>query len=244
MFDDVAPGYDRTNAVLSAGNSALWRISMVRALNPQPGERILDLAAGTGTSSAVIAKSGAHVVAADFSPGMLEVGREKHGENELIEFVQADAMKLPFKDNEFDAATISFGLRNVADPKVALAEMYRVIKPGGRILICEFSRPTNGIMRSTYKTYLTKVLPVFARVSSTNPDAYTYLAESIEAWPTQDELAMMLRKAGFKHVAYRNLTNGVVAMHRGIKAVDAKPAVAAKKPAIAQPAAKKAPAAK
>lgn len=219
MFDDVAKGYDRTNNLLSGGNAPLWRIQLVRAINPQSGEKILDLAAGTGTSSAAIAASGATVVAGDFSEGMLDVGRAKHGSNELITFVHADAMKLPFKKNEFDAVTMSFGLRNVLEPKVALAELYRVTKPGGRIVICEFSTPTNGFTKAFYKTYLTKVMPVFAKVSSTNSDAYTYLAESIEAWPAQPELAQWMLQAGFEHVAYRNLTGGIVALHRGIKPV-------------------------
>lgn len=217
MFDDVAKGYDRTNNWLSGGNALLWRIATTRAINPQPGERILDLAAGTGTSSVAIAKSGAHVVAADFSPGMLEVGRQKHGSNMLVEFVQADATKLPFKDNEFDAVTMSFGLRNVVKPQKALAELFRVTKPGGRIVICEFSTPPVAPIRAGYNLYLRKVMPLVAKLSSTNTEAYTYLADSIEDWPNQSTLAAWLRMAGFRDVAYRNLTAGVVALHRGVK---------------------------
>ena len=217
MFDDVAKGYDRTNNLLSGGNAPLWRIQLVRAVNPQPGEKILDLAAGTGTSSVALSKTGASIVAGDFSEGMLEVGRAKHGKNPQISFVHADAMKLPFKKDEFDAVTMSFGLRNVLDPKKALAELFRVTKPGGRIVICEFSTPTAGVTKSFYKTYLTKVMPAFAKLSSTNTEAYTYLAESIEAWPNQSELASWIREAGFEQVAYRNLTGGIVAMHRGVK---------------------------
>ena len=217
MFDDVAKGYDRTNNLLSGGNAPLWRIQLVRAVNPQSGEKVLDLAAGTGTSSAALAAAGAQVVAGDFSEGMLNVGRAKHGANPLISFVHADAMKLPFKKNEFDAVTMSFGLRNVLEPKTALKELYRVTKPGGRIVICEFSTPANGFTKAFYKTYLTKVMPAFAKLSSTNSDAYTYLAESIEAWPDQSELAEWIREAGFEHVAHRNLTGGIVAMHRGVK---------------------------
>jgi demethylmenaquinone methyltransferase/2-methoxy-6-polyprenyl-1,4-benzoquinol methylase len=219
MFDDVAAGYDVTNSLLSAGNATLWRISTTRAVNPQPSERILDLAAGTGTSSAALAKSGAHVVAADFSPGMIEVGRKKHGTNPLIEFVQADATQLPFEDNSFDAVTMSFGLRNVVQPKKALAELYRVTKPGGRIVICEFSTPPAAPIRAGYNFYLRKVMPLVAKVSSTNTEAYTYLADSIEDWPNQSTLASWIREAGFQKVAYRNLTAGVVALHRGIKPV-------------------------
>ena len=217
MFDDVAKGYDRTNTLLSGGNAGLWRISTTRAVNPQPGERILDLAAGTGTSSASLARSGAHVVAADFSPGMLTVGREKHGANPLIEFIEADATKLPFADNEFDAVTMSFGLRNVIEPKKALAELYRVTKPGGRIVICEFSTPPVALVRAGYNAYLRKVMPFFAAISSTNSEAYTYLAESIEDWPEQTTLMAWIREAGFTNAAYRNLTAGVVALHRAVK---------------------------
>lgn len=219
MFDDVAAGYDVTNNVLSAGNAVLWRISTTRAVNPQPDERVLDLAAGTGTSSAALAKSGAHVVAADFSPGMIEVGRTKHGDNPLIEFVQADATQLPFADNSFDAVTMSFGLRNVVEPKKALSELYRVTKPGGRIVICEFSTPPVAPIRAGYNFYLRKVMPLVAKVSSSNTEAYTYLADSIADWPNQSTLASWIREAGFEKVAYRNLTAGVVALHRGIKPV-------------------------
>ena len=219
MFDDVAAGYDVTNNLLSAGNAVLWRIATTRAVNPQADERVLDLAAGTGTSSVALAKSGAHVVAADFSPGMLEVGRKKHGQNPLLEFVEADATKLPFVDNSFDAVTMSFGLRNVVEPQKALAELYRVTKPGGRIVICEFSTPPVAPIRAGYNFYLRKVMPMVAKYSSSNTEAYTYLADSIADWPNQATLASWIREAGFMNVAYRNLTAGVVALHRGIKPV-------------------------
>lgn len=219
MFDDVAAGYDVTNNVLSAGNALLWRVATTRAVNPQPDERVLDLAAGTGTSSVALSKTGAHVVAADFSPGMIEVGRQKHGTNPLIEFVQADATQLPFEDNSFDAVTMSFGLRNVVEPKKALTELYRVTKPGGRIVICEFSTPPVAAIRAGYNFYLRKVMPAIAKVSSSNTEAYIYLADSIEDWPNQSTLASWIREAGFSNVAYRNLTAGVVALHRGLKPV-------------------------
>lgn len=214
MFDEVAPGYDRTNALLSAGNSWLWRILTVRALDPQPGQRILDIAAGTGTSSAAIARSGAEVVAVDFSPGMIEVGRKRHPK---VEFLEADAMALPFKANEFDAVTISFGLRNIEDPRKALKEMYRVLKPGGRVVVCEFSKPPRALLRAGYGFYLRHVMPRIVGVSSSNPEAYSYLADSIGDWPDQGTLSQWLRGAGFTRVAYRNLTSGVVALHRGHK---------------------------
>lgn len=212
MFDEVAKGYDRTNGVLSMGNSALWRHAVVAAIAPQPGERILDLAAGTGTSSAALARSGAHVVAADFSHGMLEVGRRRHPE---LDFVHADAMHLPFGDAEFDVATISFGLRNIEDPRAALAEMHRVLKPGGRLLICEFSTPPIRVVRAGYNAYMKYVMPAVVGASSSNPEAYTYLAASIADWPDQAALAAWIRAAGFTGVAHRNLTAGVVALHRG-----------------------------
>ena len=214
MFDQVASGYDRTNALLSFGNDALWRRATVRAVAPKAGEAILDLAAGTGTSSVALARSGARVTAADFSPGMIEVGRRKHPG---IEFVEADATALPFAAGQFDAVTISFGLRNVVEPNKALAEMYRVLKPGGRIVVCEFSRPPRAMFRATYAMYMRFVMPRVVRMASTNSDAYDYLNESILAWPDQQTLSQWLRTAGFTRVAFRNLTFGVVALHRGRK---------------------------
>jgi demethylmenaquinone methyltransferase/2-methoxy-6-polyprenyl-1,4-benzoquinol methylase len=214
MFDEVAPKYDRTNSLLSLGNSFLWRVQTVKAIAPRKGERILDVAAGTGTSSAAIARHGADVVALDFSPGMIEVGRRRHPS---IEFVEGDATALPFKANEFDAATISFGLRNVENPRKALKELYRVVKPGGRVVICEFSKPPRALLRAGYGIYLKHVMPRVVGISSSNPGAYSYLADSIDDWPDQVTLSQWLRGAGFSRVAYRNLTSGVVALHRGHK---------------------------
>ncbi|MDI2098894.1 class I SAM-dependent methyltransferase [Ruicaihuangia caeni] len=218
MFDSVARGYDRTNAVLSVGNSALWRIATVRAVDPKPGERILDVAAGTGTSAAAFARSGAQVVALDFSRGMVEEGRRRHPE---LEFIEGNAEALPFGDDEFDAVTISFGLRNVQRPKLALDEMFRVLKPGGRLVICEFSKPPVGIVRAGYQAYLKWVMPAVVNIASTDADAYSYLADSIEDWPDQGTLSQWIRGAGFTRVAHRNLTAGVVALHRGRKPEDA-----------------------
>ncbi len=218
MFDGVARGYDRTNAVLSVGNAALWRVATVRAVDPKPGERILDIAAGTGTSSVALAKTGADVIALDFSQGMVEEGRRR---NPDLQFVQGDAEKLPFGDAEFDAVTISFGLRNVQQPEVAIAEMLRVLKPGGRVVICEFSRPPLGVLRAGYHAYLRYVMPLIAGAASSNPEAYRYLFDSIREWPDQTVLSQWLRTAGFTRVGYRNLSWGVVALHRGRKPADA-----------------------
>jgi len=216
MFDQVAAGYDRTNNVLSVGNALLWRVATTRAVNPRPGEKILDLAAGTGTSSASLAKSGAHVVAADFSPGMIEVGRRQQAGVPNIEFVVADGMDLPFADDEFDAVTISFGLRNISDPHKGLAELFRVTRPGGRIVICEFSKPVKPL-RAAYFWYLENVMPTLAKAVSSNVDAYDYLFESIEQWPDQKTLAGWMRRAGFVDVRHRDLSAGIVALHKGIK---------------------------
>jgi demethylmenaquinone methyltransferase/2-methoxy-6-polyprenyl-1,4-benzoquinol methylase len=217
MFDQVAPAYDRTNNVLSMGNAVLWRVATTRAVDPKPGELILDLAAGTGTSSASLARSGAHVVAADFSPGMIEVGRRRQNGTTNIEFVVADGMALPFDDGHFDAVTISFGLRNITDPKKGLAELFRVTKPGGRIVVCEFSTPPAALIRSGYSWYLSTVMPTLAKLASSNDAAYDYLGESIAAWPDQATLASWLREAGFRQVRHRNLTAGIVALHAGVK---------------------------
>lgn len=217
MFDEVSTHYDRTNTVLSMGNAALWRVATTRAVAPRAGETILDVAAGTGTSSASLARNGASVVAADFSHGMIEVGRQRQAANPFISFVQADATALPFADDTFDAVTISFGLRNIVDPRAALAEFFRVAKPGGRVVICEFSTPPLAPVRAGYGAYLRYGMPVLARAASSNPAAYEYLMESIEAWPSQPALAAWLREAGFEKVAWRNLTAGIVALHRGRK---------------------------
>lgn len=216
MFDEVSPRYDLINDVLTLGNDRLWRIATTNAVAPRKGMRILDIAAGTGTSSAALAAHGAHVTAADFSEGMLAEGRKRQAGNPLIEFVQADAMQLPFDDDSFDAATISYGLRNISDPRQALAEMHRVVKPGGRVVVNEFSTPPSAVVRVPYQLYGRYVLPRIAGlINRAAAEAYRYLNESIEQWPAQRELASWMRDAGFERVAYRNLTFGIVALHRG-----------------------------
>ena len=211
---DVAERYDITNDVLALGQTRRWRKAVVAAVDPQPGERILDLAAGTGTSSVPFAQAGATVVPADFSLGMLSVGRQRQP---FLPFVAADALHLPFADASFDAATISFGLRNVADRAVALRELLRVVRPGGRLVVCEFSHPTLAPFRTVYTEYLMKALPPVARRTSSNPEAYVYLAESIRAWPDQQQLARDMAAAGWEHVQWRDLTGGIVALHRATR---------------------------
>ncbi|WP_415115435.1 class I SAM-dependent methyltransferase [Microbacterium sp.] len=217
MFDQVAAGYDRTNSVMTVGNDALWRAATTRAVAPKPGERILDLGAGTGSSSASLARSRAEVVAADFSAGMLAEGRRRHGDLRNLTFVQADAMELPFGDAEFDAVTMSYSLRNVQQPKRALAELLRVAKPGGRLVINEFSTPPSPVFRAFFRFYNAQILPRVARVAGTNGDAYDYLNESIRDWPDQRTLAAWIREAGWTEVAWRNLSFGMVALHRAVK---------------------------
>lgn len=213
MFDEVASAYDRTNDLLSFYQSRLWRRMLRSEVAPKAPMRILDIAAGTGTSSMALLAEGVEVVAADFSKGMLAEGKKRYPQ---LEFVFADAMKLPFEDASFDVVTMSFGLRNVADHKVALKEFFRVLKPTGRLVICEFSH-VSGFLGRLYRWYLRNVLPVVAKLVSSNPQAYSYLSESIEAWPRQPELRDDISAAGFDSASYRNLTFGIVAIHRGLK---------------------------
>jgi demethylmenaquinone methyltransferase/2-methoxy-6-polyprenyl-1,4-benzoquinol methylase len=211
MFDDAAERYDTTNGVLSMGQDRRWRAAVTSALDLRPGERVLDLAAGTGTSSEPLIAAGARVVACDFSLGMLRVGRRRRPD---LALVAGDALRLPYADGSFDAVTISFGLRNVNDLDAALREMLRVTAHGGRLLVCEFSSPTWAPWRAVYTGYLIRLLPLTARVVSSNPEAYRYLAESIQAWPDQAGLAARMRSSGWEDVAYRNLSGGIVALHR------------------------------
>jgi demethylmenaquinone methyltransferase/2-methoxy-6-polyprenyl-1,4-benzoquinol methylase len=215
MFDAVARRYDVTNTVLSLGQDRLWRQATRRALVPRPGQRILDLAAGTAVSSAPLARAGARVVAVDFSLGMLGAATRRAG----VDLVAADGLALPFADASFDAATISFGLRNVADPVACLRELRRVVRGGSALVVCEFSRPRWTPFRTVYVEYLMRALPTVARAVSSSPDAYVYLAESIRAWPDQSGLAALLQQAGWADVSWRNLTGGIVALHRAVAPV-------------------------
>lgn len=214
MFDGVARRYDLTNDVISIGRTASWRRAVVAALQVRPRDVILDLAAGTASSSVPISRLGASVVPCDFSLGMLEEGKRRQAQ---LPFVAGDALRLPFADGTFDAVTISFGLRNLIDPAAGLAEMARVTRPGGRLVVCEFSTPVNPVFRKIYLEYLMSALPALARRVAANPDAYAYLAESVRAWPNQSELSQLLIRSGWERVRYRNLTGGVVALHRAWK---------------------------
>ncbi len=215
MFDQVAATYDITNDLLSLGQDRIWRRKVAALVNSKSGQSILDLAAGTGSSSVVFVKPGVRVVAGDFSEGMLAVGRKRHPE---LEFVFADATKLPFTDAEFDTVTISFGLRNVVDTELALREMLRVTKPGGQLVICEFSRVQPKLLRWGYEFYLKRLLPLASGLASKTPEAYSYLSESIAAWPDQQKLAALISKSGWSQVKFQNLTFGVVALHTAVKA--------------------------
>jgi demethylmenaquinone methyltransferase/2-methoxy-6-polyprenyl-1,4-benzoquinol methylase len=212
MFDGVARRYDLTNTVLSMGQDRYWRKATRTALAIGAGQKVLDLAAGTAVSTVELGKSGAWCVAADFSVGMLAAGAARN-----VPKVAGDATRLPFGDDVFDAVTISFGLRNVVDTQAALREMARVTRPGGRLVVCEFSTPTNTPFATVYKEYLMRALPRVARAVSSNPDAYVYLAESIRAWPDQAGLAQHITQAGWSGVRWRNLTGGIVALHAGYK---------------------------
>ncbi len=211
MFDDVARRYDLTNDVLSLGQDRRWRREVLQAVDPQPGEVVLDLAAGTGTSSQPFRDRGATVVPCDFSLGMLQVGKQAKPH---LPFTAGDGTRLPFADDTFDAVTISFGLRNIVDPRAGLHEMLRVTRPGGRLVVCEFSHPTWAPLRTVYVEYLMKALPPIARAVSSSPDAYVYLAESIRAWPDQQGLARWVGEAGWTGCEVRNLSGGIVALHR------------------------------
>lgn len=211
MFDGVAGRYDLMNDAMSLGQVYRWRAEALRAVGPRPGQRILDLAAGTGTSSRAFADAGALVIPADLSLGMVTEGKRRQPD---LGFVNADALQLPFGDGAFDAVTISYGLRNVEDTVGALAEMRRVTAPGGRLVIAEFSTPTWAPFNEVYRRYLVRALPVMAGVLSSNPRAYDYLAESILAWPDQPALAALLEEAGWRDIAWKNLSGGIVALHR------------------------------
>jgi demethylmenaquinone methyltransferase/2-methoxy-6-polyprenyl-1,4-benzoquinol methylase len=219
MFDAIAGRYDLLNDILSMGQVRLWRRAVARITGARPGQQVLDLAAGTGTSSLTFTATGADCVACDFSLGMLRAGRSRNGDGPEADgsgrlgFVAGDALRLPFRDAAFDAVTISFGLRNVSDPGAALAEMRRVTRAGGRLVVCEFSTITIPPVDMLYRRYLLNILPAIARRTARSPEAYEYLAESIAAWPSQRGLAGLIEAAGWSAVRWRDLSLGAVAVH-------------------------------
>lgn len=218
MFDRVAPRYDLLNLMMTGGYVVRWRRATTAALAPRRGERILDVAAGTGASSLPLAEAGARVIASDPSPGMLAVGRRRHPH---LDFVPADALDLPFADDSFDAVTISFGLRNIGDSERALREMARVCRPGGRLVLCEFSTPTTGLLRAGHRRVVRGLLPRLGRLASSDPPAYRYLADTVLAWPDQRALARVIAGCGWTDVRYRNLSGGIVAVHRAVRPMHA-----------------------
>lgn len=213
MFDQTAEKYDFMNDVMTAGIDRQWRRAVVKAVSPRPGEEILDLGAGTGMSSDPFADLGCRTIPGDFSLGMLQVGKRRRPD---LAFVASDATQLPFPDDTFDAVTISFAIRNVVDHVQGLREMLRVTTPGGRLVVCEFSKPVLRPVRAVYNEGVLRVIPQLSRLSS-NPDSYSYLAESIRGWPAQEEFAEQVRAAGWSDVTWKNLTLGVVALHLGTK---------------------------
>ena len=208
MFDGVGKNYDITNTILSFGQDRLWRKRTRRRLDLRPGDRVLDLAAGTAVSTEELAETGAYCIACDFSMGMLRAGAHRE-----VPKICGDGTQLPFADATFDAVTISYGLRNIVDYRAGLREMARVTKPGGKLAVAEFSTPVIPVFKTIYKEYLMRALPGVTKVVSSNPDAYIYLAESIRAWPDQEQLAREIGQCGWENVGWQNLTGGIVALH-------------------------------
>ena len=213
MFDRVAPRYDLANTVFSLGQDRAWRQAAARATRLAAGEVAADVACGTGALTRELAAlaPGATVVGLDFSLEMLR--RAGHGR-----FAAGDAIQLPLADASVDGVTIAFGLRNLPEPGQGLLEFRRVLRPGGRLVVCEFSTPVVPVLRGVYRRYLTRLMPVAARRLTSDPEAYQYLARSIGAWPDQPGLARWMQQAGFAEVAWRDLSGGIVALHRGIAA--------------------------
>ena len=212
MFDAVGAKYDITNTVLSFGQDRRWRRRTRERLNLNPTDLVLDLAAGTAVSTVELGKSGATCIACDFSLGMLKAGKHRQ-----VPKVCGDGMALPFADNTFDAVTISYGLRNIHDYQAGLRELSRVTKPGGRLTVAEFSSPVVPVFATIYKGYLLRALPRIARLVSSNPESYEYLAESIRAWPQQEELAATINTNGWAGCGWQNLSGGIVALHSATK---------------------------
>jgi len=216
MFDRVAPRYDLANTVFSLGQDRLWRRAAAQATGLADGEVAVDVACGTGALAEELAAlaPGARVVGLDFSWEMVR----RAGGDRGPRFAVADALRLPLADGSVDVVTIAFGLRNLPEPARGLLEFRRVLRTGGRLVVCEFSHPTVPVLRQVYRRYLTRLMPLAARRLSSDPEAYEYLARSIGAWPDQDGLACWLADAGFDRVRWRNLSGGIVALHRATAA--------------------------
>lgn len=214
MFNSIAVKYDHLNDLSTFGIVRLWRKYLIKYVNAKKNQKILDIAAGTGTSTIAIKKEGVEITAVDISAKMLDEARKKYPE---ITFIQADATKLPFPDNTFDTVTISFGLRNIQNPQKALKEMYRVTNPEGKIVICEFSMPENKILNTLYRIYMKVILQNFLKIFTKNISAYKYLSDSIINWYKKDELLLKLYEAGWRKNRYKKLTLGIVAIHMGKK---------------------------
>lgn len=223
VFHSVAQQYDIMNDLMSMGIHRLWKRFTIDASGVRPGNKVLDIAGGTGDLTAKFSKlvgREGKVILADINSSMLDVGRTKLRDKGLvqnIDYVQANAEYLPFEDNTFDIVTIAFGLRNVTNKDRALASMYRVLKPGGRLLVLEFSKPEHEIINKLYDFYSFSVLPKMGELVAKDSDSYKYLAESIRMHPDQETLKSMMEEAGFEHTSYKNLTDGIVALHKGYK---------------------------
>ncbi len=214
MFNDIAGKYDFINDITTLGLVRIWRKKIKKTIRPEKGDKILDIAAGTGTSSAAIFNDDVEIIAVDISEKMIEVARKNYPN---ITFIQADATQLPFEDNTFDITTISFGIRNINNPIKALKEMYRVTKVGGKVVICEFSMPDNRAFKKLYKLYMKVVFKKVIRLFSDNFQAYSYLNESIIRWDTKEELAEKMFRAGWREIGYKTMTFGTVTLHKGSK---------------------------
>lgn len=223
VFHSVAAKYDIMNDVMSMGIHRLWKRFTIDCSGVRPGQQVLDLAGGTGDITALFSKRvgpTGKVVLADINESMLNVGRDKLRDLGLvtnIEFVQANAEALPFADNSFDIVSIGFGLRNVTDKDAALRSIFRVLKPGGRLLVLEFSKPQSEVLSKAYDLYSFRILPFMGQLIANDKESYQYLAESIRMHPDQETLKQMMQDAGFAEVSYHNLTGGIVALHRGYK---------------------------
>ena len=224
VFDSVASRYDVMNDLMSAGIHRLWKRFTIELSAVRPGQTVLDIAGGTGDLSArfsTLVGAQGKVILADINASMLAVGRDKlldAGAFGNLHMVQCDAQTLPFLDNSIDCITIAFGLRNVTDKDLALQSMERILKPGGRLLVLEFSKPTSALLQKVYDTYSFRILPMMGRLVANDEDSYRYLAESIRQHPDQETLLGMMEEAGFVDCQYHNMTGGIVAVHRGIKA--------------------------